>query len=303
MSSVQKDGTVPGFVTRVPMAYVNPGEGDKVLYRLKVAAKNNVIPKIQDIPFVADRYVLSNTLSNNFDLVTKKYTEHFYTTFDISGKIDKYFAPYATVDYATELPFNYINGRSPAFVEALGGIDRETVSFANSTLIFAQQEQFVGYPDAELKDNEGWREYTQFFDDLTKYDIRKFDEVSDIPGYAESQQIGSNLTNKRAGIWKITIDTNGLYKLVFIKEVPLESFVRIKSGAKYGGNLLSYSITNEIPPKTVPDYQIVNVGILNNIQPTTFDLTSTQFLNNTDHYKLPGVGDVYLKFPKAGIFA
>jgi hypothetical protein len=79
--------------------------------------------------------------------------------------------------------------------------------------------------------------------------------------------------------------------------------VRVKSGTKYGGNLLSYSIVNEIPPKTVPDYQIVNVGILNNIQPTTFDLTSTQFLNNTDHYKLPGVGDVYLKFPKAGIFA
>jgi hypothetical protein len=60
MISVQEDKTILGFTTKAVLAYVKPGEGEKILFRLNRATENTVLPDIKQISFVADRYVLDN---------------------------------------------------------------------------------------------------------------------------------------------------------------------------------------------------------------------------------------------------
>jgi hypothetical protein len=68
------------------------------------------LPDIKEISFVADRYVLDNNLSEYFNLDTRLWQVHNYTSFDIEASVDDSYNPVATVDFAVNIPFEYING-------------------------------------------------------------------------------------------------------------------------------------------------------------------------------------------------
>lgn len=305
MTSIQKDGSVLGYVTKVPLAYVRPGEGDKVLFRLKKSAASGVIPDIKDIPFVVDRYILDSNMSQYFDYDTRKFQEHHYTTFDLTAKLPEQIIPIATVDFAVEIPFDSINGRTVSYIDDLGGLDGIVTSYIGKTIVFAKQEQYIGYSlDPETG---GWEMIQQFFDDSSKFGYLDYAQEQQIPGYVEAGANPGEIENQRAGVWLITLDSNNLIKLVFQQEIPIASVtssgtIKVNSGEKYGGNLIRYSIENQIPPKTVPDYAILDTEFTPVILGTTFDGATTRFLAGVDNYQLPDEGDKYLKFPKIGVF-
>ena len=306
MSSVQKDGSVSGYVTRVPMVYLKPGEGDKVLYRLQLAVARNEVPDITSIPFIADRYILDNNLSQNFDTVTKKFTEHHYTTFDLEyNPILK--TAVATVDFALDMPFNMIDGQSVSSIDAIGGFDGVITSYHGKTVIFAKQEQYdyLTYVDPIT----GIFHHSALYVDPANDGWVSRDGSTIIQGYVGSSNI---VPNRRAGVWSVSV-VDDIVHLDFLEEIQLQGtllpdstiasgVVDVRYGVKYGGNTVVLSVASIITPLTVPHYTI----LLNNAEqpiPTTFDKNTTRFLNAVDTYQTPETGDTFLKFPKAGIFA
>jgi len=302
MTSIQADGTVSGYVTKVPLAYVNVGEGDKILFLLKKKAAMGSIPDIREIPFIADRYILDDNLSRYFDTTTKKFVPHHYTTFDLDAKLPTEAAVVATVDFAVDIPFDQINGHTTAEIEALGGLDGVVTPYEGLQVVFATQEIYIGFNvDSET---QGWKRYNQYFDDVTKFDSSTvdFDETEVIPGYVE-HGADPAVVNQRGGIWEITKDDNDLFKLVFVSAIDDNSVITVRYGGKYGGNKLQYKFDIDNTLATVPNYVIVDPAVAVQPAPTTFDVNSTRFVNAIDLYEVPDEGDKYLKFPKYGVFS
>ena len=78
MVSVQKNQRTLGFTTGAVLAYLKPNTGAKALFRLKRAVQFD----IKNIPFIADRYVLNNNYTENFNIDTGKFYSANYTTFE-----------------------------------------------------------------------------------------------------------------------------------------------------------------------------------------------------------------------------
>lgn len=297
MVSVQKDKTVPGFVTRAVLAYVKPGKGDEVLFNLRKLSLEKTIPDIKDIPFIADRYVLDNNLSRYFDLDLRKFFTHDYTTFDIEPKEFNNIVIKATVDFATEVPFEFINGRSVAELDDLGGLDGIITSYENKTIIFAKQEDYVGF-DVDI-DSDGWIKYNAVYGD--KYDNLNLDDSDIIPGYVENGG-DPDIPNQRAGVWKITY-VNGLIKLESIQsDISVDDILFVRFGGKYGGNKVKYDQSTIVDLTGVPNYTIIETDEIVEPQETTFDGNNTKFVNNVDIYLQPFQDNSYLKYPKNTIF-
>lgn len=298
MVSVQKDKTVPGFVTKAVLAYVKPGKGDEVLFNLRKLSNDKTIPDIKDVPFTVDRYVLDNNLSKFFDLDLRKFFLHDYTTFDIEPKEFNNIVIKATVDFAVEIPFEYINGRSAAELDALGGLDGIITSYEGRIIIFAKQEDYVGFDVDSASD--GWIRYNAVYGD--KYDNLNLDDNDIIPGYVEN---GGNPTipNERAGVWEITYDTNGLIKLESVQsDIAVDDILFVRFGSKYGGNRIKYDQSTIVDLTSVPNYTIIEIDEIVEPQETTFDGNNTKFVNNVDGYLQPFQENSYLKFPKRTVF-
>lgn len=298
MISVQEDKTTLGFTTKAVLAYVKPGEGKKILFRLNRATQNNTLPDIKEIFFTADRYVLDNNLSEYFNLDTRLWQAHNYTSFDLEANVDDSYNPVATVDFAVNIPFEYINGKTTQQVEALGGLDNIITSFEGRTIIFATQENYTGFN--YQSENQGWVQYNQFFDDTTDFDGVTFDKSTVVTGYVANQG-NPDLVNKRAGVWTVTKDENNLFKLIFTSAIAINQVVEVRFGSQYGGNKLIYNFNLEDGLATVPNFNIINPFAVFEPIPTTFDQNTTRFLNAVDIYQLPDAGDRYLKFPSINI--
>jgi len=299
MTSIQEDRSIPGFSTKAVLAYLKPGEGKKVLFRMNRAIENKTVPDIKQIPFVADRYILDNNLSQFYNIDEEKFITRNYTSFDNELRIQGEIIPVATVDFAVEIPFELINGRTTQQLEALGGLDGIITSFTDRLIVFAQQENYIGFTyDTTVN---GWIKYNSFFDDVSNFDNLDFDEEETIPGYIEA---GANptLINQRAGIWKITRDANNLIKLEFQKEIELGQILIVRFGSKFGGNKILYDPASIAVTGFVPRYTILPTTVPSEQRPTVFDQSTTRFVNGIDSYALPGEGDKYLKFPKIGVF-
>lgn len=96
MLSVQPDTGQPlGLVRGLVLAYANPGQGDKLLYRYQASLKQSgygVSDIMNTFKFVADRYQWDRTLSINFDPTTGTFVPSRTTTFDLipsTGVVDK----------------------------------------------------------------------------------------------------------------------------------------------------------------------------------------------------------------------
>jgi photosystem II stability/assembly factor-like uncharacterized protein len=96
MLSVQPETGQPlGLVRGLVLAYANPGQGDKLLYRYRASLLQSgyaVTDIMNTFKFVADRYQWDRTLSINFDPDTGTFVASRATTFDLipsTGTVDK----------------------------------------------------------------------------------------------------------------------------------------------------------------------------------------------------------------------
>ena len=276
-TSIQENGKTLGFQTAAVLAYLKPGTGPRVLYKLKHDMPND----IKLIPFVADRYILDNNLDSNFDLSTGKWVAKSYTTFDTGYVLS--ITPSATVDYAIDIPFNSVDSNTVAQIQALGGLDGDSSGDWNGkTIIFSTQENYDPIKFSNLINN-GWIQNNAV-----------------IPGYAEVQS-GTSPVNKRAGVWLITI-SNNLVTLTFQQEITINQVVAVRFGAKAGETLQYTAATVGIAAQTVPTYESINITTIQLKSPTTFDVKGTVFINNEDQCVTPFTNDTFLKFPRVGIF-
>jgi photosystem II stability/assembly factor-like uncharacterized protein len=198
-------------------------------------------------------------------------------------------SPSFTVDWAVRnIAFDKFNFVSVRNLEEQGYRVQD-----GDTLIFAQQEGFGGL-------NDGWNQYSEVFGDEPNtdlgFDTSTFDQYTLIPGYTES--IGnSSLSNQRAGIWKVVINTNNVVTLEFQRQVLPGQVINVVSETSklfYDPQIKS--------GKTVPEYSLISTLLPDSTQNTSFDAEGTRFSSNRDNFTEPGTLDKYLKFPKTGVF-
>lgn len=78
MLSVQENGLVLGLTRAIVLAYVKPGAGKLISYRLKTNLDNNTA----NFSFEADRYQWDNYLSTFYNPITASFEPSVQTTFD-----------------------------------------------------------------------------------------------------------------------------------------------------------------------------------------------------------------------------
>jgi hypothetical protein len=291
MSNRQTDGSIIGWKPVAILAYVKPNTGDKILFNLK--RRTDLDQKL--ISFETDRYIWDNNLSKSYDTSTGEYLTNVETTFD-SVVTDSEIV--TTVDFALDIPFNQIHGRSTSYIDQAGGLDDIILSYENKTVIFATQENYLLYNE----ENDGWTRTLDFYDDADGYDVNGYSNQETVPGYSENFSDPS-ITNQRAGVWKIVKDAdNDVWLLEFQQELELNNTVLVRDGFRYGGYVLEYDPTIDFAAgDTVPKYAIVEP--LEVIIPTTFDNNNTRFINNVISYEPPDANDKYLVFPKENIWS
>lgn len=190
MTSVQEDKTVLGFKRAVVLAYTKPGEAKKIAWRIQ-----NKGISLNTITFTADRYVLDNVLSTNYDIDKQVFLSSRETTFDYLVLAES--QSYDTVEYAVSQTFASINNQTVSIINNNnGGVDG-VKSFRNGDrLIFAKQEGFI-----TQYQNDGWMYFKDLFVgnyadptddiDIAYYDSASYDESYVVPGFDEK-----NIDNK-----------------------------------------------------------------------------------------------------------
>ena len=86
MTSIQPEtGQALGFVHALVLAYTNPGQGDKLLYRYRSSLARSgygVGDIMNTFRFVADRYQIDQTMTSNYNTTTGKFNTSRSTSFD-----------------------------------------------------------------------------------------------------------------------------------------------------------------------------------------------------------------------------
>ena len=299
MVSVQDNGTILGYTSGAPVAYMKPGTGAKALYNMKKLAPFD----IKSVPFVADRYILNNSYTANFDLsstngvLRREFFPHKYTTFDHYTKGSNYVTPVAKVDFAVDRPFSSINNKLLEYIIDTNGLDGITYNLNGKLLIFATQEGFSETDWGDLLEyNDGW-----YFQAPPQDGNPSIQIISLIPGYNDKANIAS-IVNQQAGIWQIKVNASNIIELQFVQEIAVGSYIYVNEGATHGNSYQLYDINALSQGFTVPKYTQSFSSVLSPRKSTTFDNDNMSFMNNVDTYTLPLAGDKYLKFPKIGVF-
>lgn len=273
-TSIQANGKTLGFQTAAVLAYLKPGTGAKVLYKLV----HGVPSDIKNVPFVSDRYILDNNLDTNYNISTRSYVIKKYTSFD-TGYVQS-LPITTTVDFGLDIPFDHVNGATLAQMAELGGYDGSVGDYNNKYIIFTTQENYVG--DYPTLTNNGWNLNNAV-----------------VPGYAEVQS-GSSAVNQRSGVWLSTVANNQI-TLTFVQAININQVVAIRFGAKSSKTYQYTAAHIGVGAQTVPEYEYVNTNTTQLKVPTTFDKKTTVFINNEDQYVTPYTNDSYLKFPRTTI--
>jgi hypothetical protein len=305
MISIQdSNNKVLGYTSGAVLAYMKPGTGKKALYNL-----NKFVPyDIKLVPFISDRYILNNSYTNNFDISTRKFYVHKYTTFDENTKGGLVINPSAIVDIAVDRPFDTINNQTLDYIVQSGGLDGITYNLDKKLIIFSTQEAFTGWGNLV---NDGWNMSDLIlnnyrWDDTVAWDMDVWDKYQIVnnvivPGYLEKIN-NLSLVNQRGGVWQISIDSNNYFKLNFVQEILPGSYVQVNTGETHSNSFQLYDINAINQGFTQPRYVQTHNAVLQPRVKTTFDKSNTVFINNIDSYTLPLNGDKYLKFPKIGVF-
>lgn len=183
MTSVQEDKTVLGFKRAVVLAYTQPGESKKIAWRIQNKGIN-----LNSITFTADRYVLDNALSENYNISKQVFVQSRETTFDYLVLLDH--QSYETVNYAVTQAFASINNKTVSILNDNNGIDGVNSFRDGDRLVFAQQEGFD-----TIYNNDGWIYFKDLFVgnysdptdsiDIAYYDSTAYDESYIVPGFTE----------------------------------------------------------------------------------------------------------------------
>lgn len=293
MESKQADGRIPGWVAAVPIAYVKPGEGIKVIFNLNRLTDID----IKQVSFDIDGYILDNNLSRNYDTSTNSYVESNVTSFDAFTEPPD--DPVGIVDFAVTVPFSMIDGASSeSITQLLGGLDGIIGVYDGKRIIFAVQEAYPGY----ILEYDGWVRYPSSWDSAAGWDdpTAGWDEYEIIPGYAEAYD--GSTQNQRSGIWLINQDENGVLHLELETTVDPGDLVRVESGFTYGGFIMQYvPVPLYFQGDTVPRY--IKYLEYDERPETTFDAAKTRFVDNISIYQDPDEGDKYLIFPRENLWA
>jgi hypothetical protein len=199
------------------------------------------------------------------------------------------------VDWAVRgISFEMFNNNTLAQLAALGYPIQ-----VGETLIFADQENFdpTKYRGDQFE-NDGWNQYTQLYDTVNgaTFDSNLFDSYSVVPGFLENQ-LDSAVTNKRAGVWTIALNDNGIAYLVFVRQIQLNQIITVRN--EVSKLVYDPQIT---PGNSVPGFRRLHSQINNSTEATVFDTNSTRFSSPRDQYLSdPTVYDKYVKFPNTGV--
>lgn len=278
MSSVQEDGKVLGYTSGAIIAYLKPGRGKKALFNLKKIAPHD----IKQISFNTDRYILDNVYSKNFNINNGKFLPHQYTSFDQTAGISSNIVPIVSVNFAVDRPFSSINGKSLDYLVSTNGLDGVAYNLEGKHLVFATQQYYVGWG---LLENDGWADL----------------DGGEILGYSAKLSVPS-IINQQGGVWRINFDANQNAKLTFVKELVPGDYVFVNEGTNYANSYQLYDLNALTYGFTVPKFKQSFSQVLAARTKTTFDQTTTQFINNVDQYTLPLAGGQYVMFPKKEVF-
>lgn len=309
MSSVQPNGTIPGYTQAFVLCYAKPGQSGRIIYNIQQSEYN-----FTENDFLVDRYVLDNTLSQYYDYNTDEFIPSIETTFDKFEPAAEILPIVATVSYALSTPYSIVNGQTITEINSYGGFDGVMISNSNdgNYIVFAQQELYDGIMDP----NYGWYSPTGTVAVIASYDdpgltydstVYTYDQVYNvdsisgspavIPGYTQVQLSQSDV-NMRAGVWEVSINpTTEIVTLVFRFQIMINQLVTVTSGNTYSGHNILYNPVIAYGAN-VPEYTINTPVILGD--ETTFDLHSTRFFDNKDVFETFGSGS-YLEFPKYNI--
>jgi hypothetical protein len=223
MTSTQPNGKVLGFTRAVVLAYTKPNESKTIAWRLKQRGYN-----LNELNFTADRYLLDNAYSANYDVTANAFITSRQTTFDRYPGLLSIFKTIGTVDYAVNTAFEEINERAVSTIISNGGLDGITSFQTGDTLVFFEQEYNSGQ-DIGDSYNQGWTNSTSPWDDPDTYNgewdensSQPWDAAAYVPGYKEwlGSKFVSNtgvvtysVANQRMSIWKVSIDNQGFLRL------------------------------------------------------------------------------------------
>ena len=286
MLSKQPDGRALNYVTAIPLVYVKPGAGKRVLYKLQ----QSLLPMLVNAK--SDRYYWDDGLTINWDKNNSYFIENPSTTFD-KEIADASINVVRTVDYALAVPFYTVNGVNRRVLQLRGDIDGYQGKLHGKTCVFAQQE----YPEAtDHQTYNGW------------VSSSRYDGVYD-SGYYDTYTVVA--ANQRPGVWQFREDGDLVY-LDFIEEIPYNDrvlypqlqyqAVRVVTGVRYGGATLALAGPGITGVGTVPSYIDVNSTLINSTVNTQFDADHTRFLgSNTDSYLDKDQGGKYVVFEKTSL--
>jgi len=284
MTSKQSSGNVLGYTPSWVIAFTQPGESEKIAYRIRNTYSN----EFNKIYFTVNRLVSDVTPSENFDKHLDSWKEGSLTTFDRNDRPSQ-MNYVQDVDFATELPYSLLNAKSPAQIFELAGIDGEITDYIGKTIIFLNQEH---YEDYGMTTNEGWQNYSSTYD-ITGYDNDNIDEFTIIPDDGAS---GAGIQNHRTGIWQFT-KINGIYHLELVRDMEPYEYVHIVFGRSHRNN--EYFIPNIL----LPGNTRITWDIILPVQKseTVFDMGGMRFVNPVDMYTTTNNLAKYVPFPRIGI--
>jgi len=283
-------------IDAVPLLYVKPGFGKKILYKLQLSLQ------LTNINAITDRYLWDDGLALNFDKSLNQYYLNKLTTFDQIISVENIVS---IVDFAVETPFYQINNANAYDLGALGLIDGYRGDLNNKLLVFFKQELYTnpdGSPiDFNMSDElyDGWVRVTPYEEQIYGENYEPF---TVIPGFQE-HFINPTIDYQRAGIWRILIGSNGIVTLDFVS--PLQyinsspyTSVGVTSGVKHGGTVVSLVAPETLGSAyTVPGF--IDKEIVSAELKTTFDDNTTKFFSNsTDEYLKKDVGSKYTVFKR-----
>lgn len=250
MTSIQPNGIQLGFTRAVVLAYVEPGAGETIAWRLQQRGHN-----LNELNFTVDRYLLDNVYTTNYDIASNSFITSTETTFDRYPALPTTFNYVATVDYAVDLAFDQINERAVSAVNLAGGLDGVTTFTDGQTIIFYTQEYPLSY-NVTNSYNQGWTDSLspwdgsggEFWDDdnqtATTADDLGWDGATYVPGYIEwnSSKDTTNAidlystVNQRISIWRVNIDSDN-YVTLSLANITATVTSTVSNTAGFGSNI------------------------------------------------------------------
>jgi len=281
MTSTQPNGTQLGFTRAVVLAYVQPGAGATVAWRFQQQGYD-----LNELNFTVDSYLLDNTYSTNYDISANAFITSRQTTFDRYPALEDSFTQVGTVDYAVNIPFEYINELGVSEVNINGGLDGITSFTSGQTLVFYKQEfslsgGTVGDHDQGWHDSQApWDSSDISVEGEWDYDSNTgWDSSVYVPGYTawNDNRVVGNVTyypqiNERIGVWTINVNSDDYVTLT-------PTLLPSATAASISGNILTVAgaVTSEFYPGMMI-YGNATVGGTSSIPANTYvisQLTST----------------------------